>query len=337
MLAGRQVDRELPRDEGVRPQRLRQRRLVGDPVHLDLDPGDLAAPGDTRDAPVLGRGHERRDRQLVELRPVRDPVRTDEAVVVHLERAVERLGRHDDRAEPLDGVDRVVARDDRAERAAELTRDRLAVERPGDEHGSVQGLADRDRPGEALVPGEHDLDGGCVGLRLGEHSGERGAAPAALADRALLPREAVHGRVELHAAMAGALEHHVELHPPEPLQVRQVEPKRRRDGARDLDGARRCRGNREMVPPKMPRRRGRPAVERGQLRGRDVELAHGRSVRSVASGRARNRTGTKLVPRPRETCKSAAGVSYRPCRYGALNSFSGTRPHGVGRRIWPPW
>src|SRR5215211_1072473 len=57
----------------------------------------------------------------------------------------------------------------------------------------------------------------------------------------------------------------------------------------------------------------------------------------VASGRARNRNGTKLVPSPRETCSVPAGVSSTPSQCRARRCSNRSLPRGVGRQIWPPW
>ena len=61
--------------------------------------------------------------------------------------------------------------------------------------------------------------------------------------------------------------------------------------------------------------------------GMSFHQANLRRTSSVTSGRAKNRNGTKVVPRPGETCSVTSSSRYRP---------SVSRERRCARRIFPP-
>src|SRR4051794_10829583 len=75
--------------------------------------------------------------------------------------------------------------------------------------------------------------------------------------------------------------------------------------------------------------------------GRDVAVAfhHAPDLRtsSVASGRAKKRNGTKVVPSPGETCIVVAPRRKRPSAYGARGWASRSFPKPYGSTICPAW
>ena len=288
-------------------------------VTADLDAGHRAAarPGATFERRRLGRqealareevGLAGRDHQ----RPRRHPVDGDalvllgaaEAVAGRLLVAVEGLVHDVDPREPLDVRHPVPARNHQPEREAVLRRQRSAVQVVGEERIAAERLRERQRTPVTLLdasldaavePGEDDLDRTLERFGLREQGGERGAAPASVADRLEQPGLADRPRLHSRPPVAGAFHRRDEVGRGPLAQVAERQRQRLRHAAADLEPPRIRvdRGNvvvdqqvvqphgRDLVPQRLERHAVVPRRELELLEA-DVHSAHAKRSEAQA-------------------------------------------------------